>query len=313
MDPEQKPPIFEVGVARSGTTILSLMLDAHPRIAIPYESHFFVDYYRNRDSVNRKLANPDARKEVMAGILNERYVREWDYTPSLESLDLSECTDLAGAIRAVYEAYADHHGKDIWGDKTPGYITHINVLNDLFPDAKFIHLIRDGRDVALSLMKQWFGPNDFVSALKFWKERALVGERMLAMLPADRVFALKMEELALYPEETLRNLCHFLEIEFVPEMLTAFNQNAAAKVGDRIGTHHTGLSGPLDISNVTRWDKELSAADQAIAWEYAGSLFEEFGYPTGIKRHWAKSYRKVYHRFSESIQWRLKRNQASAT
>ena len=307
MNPEGNPPVFEVGVGRSGTTILSLMLDAHPRIAIPYESHFFVEYYQNRDFINRKLKNSDSREEVIAGILSERYVTAWDYAPPLESIDLSKCTDLAGAIRAVYEAYADHHGKDIWGDKTPRYISHINVLNDLFPDAKFIHLIRDGRDVALSLMNQWFGPNDLISALQFWKERALIGDKMLSMLPADRVFTVKMEKLALHPEDTLRNLCKFLDIDFTPEMLTSFNKNAASKVGGRIGTHHTGLSGPLDIGNVTKWDKQLSAADQALAWEYAGSLLEKFGYPPGIKRHWAKSYRKIHHRLSESVQWRIRR------
>ena len=307
MDIERKPPIFEIGVARSGTTILSLMLDSHPRIAIPYESHFFTEYYLNRESVNEQLKQPELRQKVVERILNEKYVKEWDYTPSIKDIDLRNCSDLSETIRELYVAYARYHGKDIWGDKTPSYITNIDVLNNLFPDAKYIHLVRDGRDVALSLMQQWFGPNDFLTALEFWRERIMVGSKMLAMLPAEWVFVLRMEDLAESPEERLRSLCEFLELDYAPEMLTAFSRKAANKVGDRIDSHHAGLSGPIDIGNVTKWKKVLSGPDQAISWEYAGSVLKEFGYPSGIKRHWAKNLFKVKHRLIEAAKNKLKR------
>ncbi|KPQ01374.1 sulfotransferase [Marinobacter sp. HL-58] len=307
MDIKKKPPIFEIGVARSGTTILSLMLDSHPRIAIPYESHFFTEYYRHRESINDELNQPELRQNVVERILNEKYVKGWDYTPSIEAIDLSNCSNLAETIRELYVAYARHHGKDIWGDKTPSYITNIDVLNNLFPDAKYIHLVRDGRDVALSLMQQWFGPNDFITALNFWKERIMVGQKMLAMLPPDRVFLLKMEDLAEAPEERLHDLCEFLEVDYAPEMLTAFSRKAANKVGNRIDSHHAGLSGPIDIGNVTKWKKVLSGPDQAIAWEYAGSILNELGYPPGTKRHWAKNIFKVKHRLTEAVKARPRR------
>lgn len=313
MENEPSPPIFEIGVARSGTTILSLILDSHPCIAIPYESHFFVDYYRNREVLEEKLQDNEGKREVVRGILNEKYVKQWDYTPTLEEVDLSKCVDLASTIRTVFESYARYHGKYVWGDNTPSYISHINVLNELFPDSKFIHIVRDGRDVALSLMSQWFGPDDFVSALNFWRERVVIGRKMLSMLPEERVFTLKMEDLASEPESTLRALCDFLDISFTAEMLNSFNKKAAAKVGDRIDEHHAGLSGPLDIENVTKWDKELSKADQALAWEQAGSELRELGYPQGYKRHWAKPIRKIQHRAYEAIKWRQNRIRKSAS
>ena len=313
MDLHKRPPVFEIGVARSGTTILSLMLDSHPRIAIPYESHFFFFFYQRRESINEQLKQPDRRQEVVQGILNEKYVKEWDYTPDIGDINLSNCIDLAETIREIYLAYARHHGKDIWGDKTPSYITHIDVLNNLFPDAKYIHLVRDGRDVALSLMQQWFGPDDFITALNFWKERVTVGYKMLAMLPADRVFTLRMEDLAEAPEERVRALCQFLEVDYTPDMLTAFSKRAASKVGDRIDSHHAGLSGPLDIGNVTKWKTSLSGPDQAIAWEYAGNILRELGYPSGRTRHWAKTLYKIKHRLLEVLIWRARRLSKSAS
>lgn len=307
MPVKRNGPVFEIGVARSGTTILSLMLDAHPRLAIPYESHFFIEYYRNWSAINERMRSYEGRRQVVAEILDEPYVRGWDHTPPLDSIDLAGCTGLDSAIRAVYESYASYHGKDIWGDKTPRYITHIDVLNNLFPDGKFIHLVRDGRDVALSLMAQRFGPSDFVSALRFWREKILVGQKMLAMLPEGRVFTLRMEDLAAAPEEHMGELCDFLDIGYDPQMLTSFRENLGDKVGARIEGHHAGLSKPLEIGNVTKWDKKLSAADQAVAWEYAGDLLREFGYPAGVKKHWAKSFRKMHHRIVESIRWQVGR------
>src|SRR5262249_43300645 len=144
------PPIFVIGINRSGTTLLSLMLDSHSRIAIPYESHFFVNYYRTR-SQSEILETNVQRLALVKSILAEPYVQRWDYQVTSEQINLDNCTNLAQTIDEIYMAYARHFEKDIWGDKTPSYACHLEILNNMFPTSRFIHIIRDGRDVALSI------------------------------------------------------------------------------------------------------------------------------------------------------------------
>ena len=139
-------PVFIVGVARSGTTLLHLMLDAHSRLAIPYESHFIHEIYKKIDSFG-DLTQKGNRIELVEQILSEPFVAHWDKPVRLEDIDLDACTSLGASVDQIFSAYARASGKDIWGDKTPS-LGDIDVLYELFPNGRFIHIIRDGRDVA---------------------------------------------------------------------------------------------------------------------------------------------------------------------
>jgi Sulfotransferase family len=299
-------PFFEIGVARSGTTLLSLMLDAHPDLAIPYESHFIADLYKEKDIISGRLINIQDRKNFLEETLRRPYVQRWDYTPTIDDIDLDNCCTLSSSINQVFAAYARHHKKGIWGDKTPSYITNIDALHHFFPDAKYIHLIRDGRDVALSLMEQWFGPNDFISALQFWKEHIVIGRKMLAMLPSHQVYELRLEDLVEQPETKLTEICDFLNLPYEIKMLESYQANAAKKVGaSRASGIHQNLSSNLSINNVTKWQNKLNPAKQALAWEIAGELLVELGYPSGIKHSNFKLPQKAACRLQESWHYRF--------
>jgi hypothetical protein len=284
-----------------------MMLDSHPELAIPYESYFFVDYFRQGHQLTERLASADGRAEVMASILNGEYVRRWDWTPKLEDMNLERCTALSACIEELYSAYAGHFGKARWGDKTPRYIIHIDVLNKLFPQSRFIHVIRDGRDVALSLMRQWFGPDGFCSALRFWKENLVIGRKMLAMLPEERVLEVRLEELAMSPATTLKSVCEFAELTYDISLLDSYRQRAAEKLNTRMGNLHAGLAEAPSVARATRWPTVLSRADQALAWEIVGGLLGELGYPAGASTHPLKPYRKLYHYAREAVVWRWHR------
>jgi Sulfotransferase family len=147
------PPVFVVGCPRSGTTLLRLMLDAHPDLSIPPESHFIPLVWRVRDRYETSggFDGEKMARDVFRGI---RF-RDWSLPESevLDELGRVAPSDLAGSIACFFCAYAGRNGKERWGDKTPGYSMELPLLASLFPDARFVHLIRDGRDVALSLME----------------------------------------------------------------------------------------------------------------------------------------------------------------
>ena len=142
-----RPPApFIVGVNRSGTTLLRLMLDSHPQMTIPPETHFVPEMIRlaRRENTTRK-------RLVRAATDHPRW---GDFGLEEEVLlgRLQEVKPLnpADAIRVFYDLYAEKEGKPRWGDKTPRYMRAMPRIERALPEARFIHLIRDGRDVALS-------------------------------------------------------------------------------------------------------------------------------------------------------------------
>ncbi len=305
----EPPPVFVLGVNRSGTTLLSLMLDAHSRVAIPYESHFFVPYFKRRAELG-DLRDEDDRLALVKRILDEPYVRRWDRRPAPEDVDLGRCTGLEGTIRQVYLAYARRHGKDVWGDKTPSYVTEIDVLNAMFPDARFVHIVRDGRDVALSVLRQAWGAGDFMTAVRHWADAVRCARKMLRMLPAGRWRELRFEDLVADPEPHVRRLTEFLGLDFEPGMLSNYTRKAAEKVGDVINKHHAHLSEKPSAAQAYKWRETLSPADQAVAHEIAGPLLDELGYAPGVTSHPLRLWRKVYHRLYESYSWRFRGKEA---
>ncbi len=293
-----------VGVDRSGTTLLSLMLDSHSRIAIPYESKFFIRYHLEGDRLG-DLSREADRQALVERMLAEPSVSRWRPALRPEEVDVSACSSLADCIDALMSAYARAAGKEIWGDKTPAYIQGLHVLNAMFPEARFVHIIRDGRDVALSLMRQWWGPNDFVNALRYWRERVACARKMLRMLPPGRFVELRYEDLIAEPERELRRVTDFLGLEFEPDMLTAYTRTAGEKVGDLIDEIHPGLRRAPDPAAACKWKRSLPPADQAIAHEIAGRLLAELGYPEGVKASRWKPLRELYHRLRAAYAWRF--------
>ena len=302
---KQNDPIFVLGVGRSGTTLLALMLDAHSKIAIPHESHFMIPYYNKKESFGDLTQNKNKIK-LLKSIFNEPYIREWDCQISIDDMDLKSICNLEGAICQIYQLYAKHFNKDIWGDKTPIYISDIPILNKMFPTARFIHIIRDGRDVALSIMRMWWGANDFMSAIQYWKDTVYCARKMLNMLPNDRFIELKYEDLVANPKQELSRVVNFLGIEYEDTMLE-YSKKARTKVGQkRIHEHHVHLVEKPIRSQAFKWKNTLKPVDQAIANEIAGEIFTEIGYPQGVREHPLKSFRKIYHRCKESYEWRFK-------
>src|SRR5262249_27190100 len=134
---DQSSPVFVIGVARSGTTLISLMLDSHSRIAIPYESHFFVAYYQKYHG--RAFEAEAERRALVEQVLAEPAVREWDVQVRPEEIDLAKCATLGGAIDQIFSAYARKNGKDVWGEKSPPYTQYVYMIEKMFPKARYVH------------------------------------------------------------------------------------------------------------------------------------------------------------------------------
>ncbi len=148
--PGGPPAPFIVGVTRSGTTLLRLMLDAHPDLAIPPETHFVPQLIR---TAKKRGVSCEEVHGVVTGH------RQWgdfglDSSELLRRYCALDQIDPETTMRAFFELYAEGQGKPRWGDKTPNYVKRMKQIENWIPEARFIHMIRDGRDAALSRFKR---------------------------------------------------------------------------------------------------------------------------------------------------------------
>jgi hypothetical protein len=275
-DDSKGPPVFVVGCPRSGTTLLRVMLDAHPELAIPPESHFIPPLWSVRRRYERR-GSFDAQSMVR-DVMTTTRVQAWGLSEGLVQirLRLLERPDFASVTEALFTAYADSKGKPRWGDKTPGYSIEIPILGRLFPDARFVHIIRDGRDVALSF-KEGIGWNTPVEAIaEVWARRIQKARRDGAALGRHRYMDVRYEELVDDPEGVLRAISARIELDFRPEML-AFSARALSTVPPGERSIHPNLARP-PTKGLRDWRQQMSPEDVRIFEAIAGTRLAELGY-----------------------------------
>lgn len=285
-----QPAPFIVGVGRSGTTLLRIMLDAHPDMAIPSETH-----------VIPRLA----ALEGASGDLRKRFVHTLTAGPTWSDipLEMSEIAaamrqidpfEITEAVRTLYCLYADKQGKRRWGDKTPQYHRHMRRIAALLPEARFVHIIRDGRDVAVSGRKLWFGPGESMRAQATNWARSIRASRQQARY-LEHYLEVFYEDLVRQPEKTLRRICEFVELPFDPRMLTYYRRagQRLAEIDERRDRHgsliasshmrraiHARVQLPPDDSRIGRWKNEMSEQEHAEFLEVAGNMLRDLEYET---------------------------------
>ena len=271
------PPIFVVGCPRSGTTLLRLMLDAHPSLAIPPESHFIPLVARVRSRY--EAPNGFEAEHMAADVMRGLRFQDWGLPAEDVRRAIRERrpATLAAAIECFFVAYADAHGKPRWGDKTPGYSIELPLISELFPEAVFVHLIRDGRNVALSLMEVPRPPRSFAEAAQVWRYRVSKGRADGEALGERRYLELRYEALVDDPESALKQVCAVASLEYTPAMLDYHREDPAASVPERNWGHHRNLASP-PTPGLRDWRDRMTDADQQLFEAVAGDELSALGY-----------------------------------
>jgi hypothetical protein len=269
-------PFFIVGNDRSGTTMLRLILDRGPDVAIPPESMFLTDLADERE--------PGPGSDAEAAALVERVwrhpkVRLWRLAggPPAVPAGLRGPHAYRFAVEAPFRAYARKEGKPRWADKTPHYVHHVDELLAVWPDARFVVLVRDGRDVALSLKRMPFGPNNAWAAAQWWARGIRAGRRAYEAHP-DRVLVVRYEDVVARPSEELARVCAFLGLRFEEDMLAIERADRAKVVPDQASWFPTLFDG-LSTTSAGRWEREMRPKDRRIFAALAGDELRELGYP----------------------------------
>jgi hypothetical protein len=280
------PVPFICGATRSGTTLMRLMLDAHPEMAIGGETHFVVPMLK-ASARRARSADELAEMVITAERWGDFHLSEDELRERFRAVDPLNCTD---AVRAFYRLYAEHQGKERWGDKTPGYVREMVLLQRAFGEARFVHMIRDGRDVAMSVVPREWGPKTIEGAAGLWKRRIERAREQQSKL--DHYIEVHYEELITDTEAVLRRVCDFIELEFDPVMLeyhARAEERLAEKARDlptRFGKitaesrleSHKLASEPPRSDRIARWRTKMDPADLREYESIAGETLVAAGY-----------------------------------
>ncbi len=267
--------------------MLRLMLDAHPALAIPPESHFIPHLFR----VRRRYQSGDGfdADRLASDIMAQPRVAEWrlDETRVRERVAALEQASFAGVVEAAFMTYADAHGKSRWGDKCPPYVGEIPLLARVFPAARFVHLIRDGRDVAASVVQSHLRTRNLAQAAAMWAERVRAGRRGGSALGPARYLEARYEDLVADPERELKAICAFAALDFTPELLTYYERADEVLTDLEKGRHPKVKEAPAVVRD---WRRDMPRKAVAMVEAVAGDALEEFGYlratptaPAGVR------------------------------
>jgi glycosyltransferase involved in cell wall biosynthesis len=266
---------FLVGHARSGTTLLRALLDSHSELAIPWESYFIPSLYRKYAHIRPEALDLD-------GFVADLYTTPFKFwgIPRAEirrALAHQTVTGYPDLIRGIFAHIARRSGKRRYGDKTPKYTGDIALIGSLLPEAKFVHIIRDGRDVALSLQQVAWGVRNVEEAARSWsrhvREAIAAGRR----LGPERYLEIHYEQLVAAPEQTLTDVCRFIGLEFEADMLNYFQRAHDLIAPDWFPQFHRNLFSPI-TTGLRDWRRDMPSRDVAAFESLSGDLLAELGY-----------------------------------
>ena len=272
---------FIVGSARSGTTLLRLILNAHPEVAVPPESRFITELWTGNDEVGVD--------DFLGALAGHRLFRVWnvDVDEVRREIGTAERVPFADGVEAAYRAWGRAKHKSCWGDKTPRYIESIPLLAKLWPEAKFVHQIRDGRNVVLSYGDVPFGPKTLGKAADLWARRVTAGLLEGRKLGPQRYLEIRYEEFVANPASQAKTLCDFLGIDFDPDMLD-YAEKARTDILPRAARYNPHVAESPKTS-LRAWENQMPDRHIEMFEAIAGNVLDMLEYPRRFRNPSAKA------------------------
>ena len=248
-------PVFVVGPMRSGTTLLRLALDAHPDLAIPEETAFMLG------------------GSAVLRIPGWRYGDVW-----FERIGLTR-DDLVSRLRSFYDGLFSEHaarqGASRWGEKTPGHLFHMELLAEVFPDARFVGIVRHPAAVVSSMVTTWH--REPPMAASYWHRAATETVRAGRVLGDDRFLLVRYEDLVVEPEAVLRDVCGFVALPWDPAVLQ-HGEVHRQRGGPALTDGGTDPQRAVDPAPVSSWTDRLDVETRSVVERETGALARWLGY-----------------------------------
>jgi Sulfotransferase family len=243
--PSNDPCVFILGCDRSGTTLVQKMLTSHSQLHITYETGYSL--------TTKHLCRPKNLEPCLQAVdafLQFKGVDANGLRDDIESAGAVEFPDLTAL---VYRRVAALYGKARWGDKTPAYTRHVLSLAMMFPSARFIHVVRDPRAVAVSWVPTNWGPNTYWNAGRWWAREVAIATVDIGILEPWRRSTIRFEDVVREPEQTMRGVCQFLDVAWEPQVLDAAARSAAKLPSKQDEKLHQKTEKDVDPERAVSW------------------------------------------------------------
>ena len=255
-------PGFIVGAERSGTTLLSAIINRHSQVCITPETKFFQYLYGYRRGL--KGFQKDWPASLDSIMHKMKHTPDWQ--PSSKEIiqrinNASEAPEISEFLKALGDSIAETRNKELWIEKTPNHIRYLKQIRHFFPDAPIIHLVRDGRDVAESHSRMEWQKGSYFNCLMEWKDGIRKAEKF--MVSDKRFETIRFEDLIGHTDKTVRSICEFLGIEYEPGMLVA--DGSESNLIESGMKHKELIKEPINTDKLKVWQKILPVENQQLA------------------------------------------------
>ncbi len=273
-------PVFLLSSERSGSNLIRVMMDSHPKLCAPHSPHLvkvFVPLLPNYGPLTNTPALAQLAKDMVHVV--DIQLRGWPHLPTPEQVvEFCDEPSFPGLVRSLYGLAAKHDNKSRLFIKDNGNMQHAPDLVVLFPDAHFVYLVRDARDMALSWKKSPGHPGSVKDAAKMWSAEQAYALHFLSMEqdPA-RITVVHYEDLIADAEPQLRRICAAIGEQFDDSMLE-FHKGKEAKTSADAAIGWKNLTKPVMTSNQGKFLKELSVREQKAIERIAGRQMLQLGY-----------------------------------
>ncbi len=273
-------PIFIIGTERSGTNLLRLILNSHPNIAIPHPPHIMKNFSR-LEPLYSDLSKDANFKRLIQDVATMVQLHPYPWGINIDKDEIfrnAKERSLINVYFAVYDQYLKSTHKQRWGCKSTFMINHVALIRHYYPGAKFIYMVRDGRDVALSAKKTIFNHYCVYFTAGLWAKEQQIGIYWLNKLSKDDIILIKYEDLLSSPQEAISSICSFLNEPYQEEMLTFFNTEEAKKSGN-LSAAWKNTSSPIIRDNFGKFKTELRDDEIDLFEAIASQELDFFSYP----------------------------------
>ena len=266
--------IFIIGTERSGSNLLRVILDAHPDVVVPHPPHVL----RYLGDVHGQAGDPQLLVDDLLALVRG-HIHPWAEIPSRAALVERVRADPspAGAFLALYDLHAASEGAAQWACKSTFVVHHIDAILQRRPQARFLWLVRDVRDVAASSLRSVFNPYDPMLTAALWHEQQQVVIEAAARLGDQRILRLHYEDLLASPESTVERICDHVGISLHPEML-AFHQRERASQTAKLSASWENANKPVMRNNSGKWRKQLTPTQLQQVEGVARPTMQALGY-----------------------------------
>jgi hypothetical protein len=262
-------PIFILGAPRSGTTFLASLLK-RTDYGAPFETHFITKYYKKLDNYGDINSYKNFQK-LLADILSERAVQQWRLKFSHEEFfrELGSSFTYSQLVNELCLKASKQKGFAFWGDKTPHYLADMEILYKLFPDSKYLYIVRDGRDVTLSLLEKDWGPNNVYYSARHWVNLNQNHKSLEYLRASKNLYELRYEDLLDNVEEYIKDIYTFLNMDYsendLRELAVTVKPGNYNKWKNRMTARQIDTFDKIASNTLKRFNYEISAEEGEVS------------------------------------------------